>query len=276
MVFAPLAANSADMLYRQSFETPIESHPEIQWKTHGYEITQAVVEHQPRHGNKSVRGNFNASVTDPIAKIKGNPFVQFKINFDDAPQLKDWYHDAPRVYVSWWFKLDTCVWKGTEFNNNEIGRFAGKLAYIRMNENPSTSYYFTMEGGQSGKGTFSVNYPAWMSIWEKLYGRAALYLSNQEPFGADGKWHKVSFLIETSSDGKYLTWWMNDNLMTSSRFGTNGRQKIYDGFVLDSIQFWHTKQTAVNLTEGACNGWQIDDVQVWDDVPNRPRPPYVQ
>jgi hypothetical protein len=276
LVGASQLAISAELLYRQGFETPVTQNPEIQWLTHGYEVTQAIVDSMPKEGNKSVRGNFNPNVIDPIAKIQGNPFTQLKLNFAKVPQLKNWYPTARSMYVSWWFKLDKCHWKGTEFNNNDPLEVAGKFAYIRMNENPSTSYYFTIRGGEQGSGTLSANQSGWMKLWETLYGRSALYLSNEQSFGSDGKWHKLGFFIETEPNGnKYLTWWIDDVVMSGDRFGSKGRQKIYDGFVMDSIQFWHTKAGAVNLTQGACNGWQIDDVQVWDGVPNRPRPPSV-
>lgn len=284
LLLAPHELMAAEMLYRQSFEDPVVTSPGIQWETSGYPITQAQISDDllntqldnPLNGSKSIRGNFNKSAIDPISKIAGNPFVQFKINFDEIPTLKEWYLTTPRIYVSWWFKLDRCHWKGTAFDNPDPLLVSGKFAYLRMNEDPATSYYFTMEGGAEGKGTFSVNDATWMKIWENLYKRGAIYLQNNTPFGSDGNWHQLSFLIDKHSDGqKYLMWWIDGKLMRADRFDLEGKHVISNDFILDSIQFWHTKADAVDKTEGACNGWQIDDFQVWDDAPLKPMPPSI-
>lgn len=283
LAMAPPLANAANMLYRQSFETPVESNYEIQWLTHGYALTQAVVSHQPHDGTKSVRGNFNALIVDPITNIRGSSFPQFKINFRDVPALRSWYPTTEKMFVSWWFKLDKCHWKGTTENNLDPLRVTGKYAYIRMNEEPATSYYFAMRGGASGSDVLSVNDANWMTLWQTTYGISALWLSNSGPnvptHGADGRWHKLSFLIAKKPNGtKYLQWWIDDALLKADRFEADGKNLIVSEFVMDSIQFWHTASSGINLSETVeagqhCNGWQIDDVQVWDDVPTRPRPP---
>lgn len=283
LLLAPIEAIGAEMLYRQSFEGPLASSPEIQWQTSGYAITQAQIGDlsttdvdDPKDGQKSVRGNFNKSVKDPISLVQGNPFVQFKINFAKIPALKDWYATTPRIYVSWWFKFDKCHWKGTSFDNPDPLKVNGKFAYIRMNENPATSYYFTMEGGAQGLGTFSVNDDQWMKLWQDLYKRPTVYLQNDQPYGSDGTWHQLSFLIDKHPSGqKYLMWWIDGKLMRSDRFDLEGKHVIVNDFILDSVQFWHTKAEAMDKTEGACNGWQIDDFQVWDNTPLKPMPPKI-
>lgn len=279
LISAPLAANSANLLYRQGFETPVENHPEIQWKTHGYELTQAIVNHEPKEGDKSVRGNFNPKITDPITKMKGVPFVQLKINFKQIAALKNWYHTTDQVYVSWWFKHDKCHWKGPSFNNADPLATTGKFAFIRMNEDPATSYYFTMNGGQNGNGVLAAN--NWHDFWQKLYNIPSLYLSNQRPWGADGLWHKLSFFIgKHNNEQKYLMWWIDDHLMQADKYEKDGKNKIYNGFTMDSIQFWHSfsgnTDDSIPVNGGSCNGWQIDDFQVWDGIPNKPKPPFVQ
>lgn len=274
---APIWAHGAEMLYQQGFETPIENNPEIQWKTHGYDVTQAIVDHMPKEGEKSVRGNFNPNTIDPITKMKGEPFVQLKINFKDIPSLKDWYPTTDQIYVSWWFKLDACHWSGPGFDNDDPLRTTGKFAYLRMNENPGTSYYFTVNGGENGVGALSSN--GWNDLWQEWYGRPSLWLSNGEPWGADGEWNKISFFIGKNKDGhQYIIWWINDKVMKADRFEADGKNRIYNGFTLDSIQFWHASSKDVLASSningaGECNGWQIDDFQVWDDIPARPSPP---
>jgi hypothetical protein len=283
----PQLAVAANMLYRQSFETPIESNPEIQWITAGYEPTQAVVDHQPKDRSKSVRGNFNSAVVDPITKMRGANFTQFKINFRKVPALQSWYATTDKIFVSWWFKLDKCHWKGTAVDDPDPIKVSGKYAYIKMNENPATSYYFSMRGGEQGEDILSVNDPNWMKFWETKYKIAALWMSNSTPntptHGSDGIWHKFSFLIGKRTDGqKYLQWWIDDSLVKADKYEPDGRSLIENSFIMDSIQFWHSVNSGTNLSENVagnvaqnqfCNGWQIDDIQVWDDVPSKPKPP---
>lgn len=278
LISAPLAANSANLLYRQGFETPVENNPEIQWKTHGYDLTQAIVSYKPKEGTKSVRGNFNSKIIDPVTNMKGIPFVQLKINFRQIPALKDWHRTTDKIYVSWWFKHDACFWKGPNYENTDPIRTTGKFAFLRMNEDPGTSYYFTMNGGSNGEAALSAN--SWNNLWEDWYNRPSLWLSNGKSWGADGLWHKLSFFIGTHPDGqKYLMWWIDNGLMKADRFEPDGKNKIFSDFVMDSIQFWHSysgnTDDSIPVAGGTCNGWQIDDVQVWDDIPNRPNPPLV-
>lgn len=294
-MFVSFSANGAELLYRQGFEEPVSSQPEIQWETHGYEVTQAIVELEgerngsaisgnvidseflAKEGKRSVRGNFNPNVVDPITKLTGSPFVQLKLNFKDIPSLRDWYPKTESIYVSWWFKLDKCFWQGPNFENDDPLRTAGKFAFLRMNEDPATSYYFTMNGGVNGAGALSAN--SWNNLWEEWYGRPSLWLSNGKGWGSDGKWHKLSFFIGRKDNGnKYLMWWIDDELMKSDRFDAEGKHRVYDEFVLDSIQFWHSSSRDTSDSKemdgpGICNGWQIDDVQVWDGIPPRPLPP---
>lgn len=272
-------ALGATMLYKQSFENPIELSPEIQWITTGYPVTQALVTHMPADGEKSVRGNFNPLLKDPITNMTGVTFTQFKINFSKIDKLKNWYPTTEKIYVSWKFKLDECYWKGTDYDNTDPYRVSGKFAYLKMKEDPATSYYFTMNGGSAGSAALSAN--SWNNLWEQWYGRSALWLANGTQWGADGKWHKLSFFIGKRADGqKYIMWWIDDKLMKADKYEVDGKMKIYNGFVLDSIQFWHSKNTEMDKSidpnpndDQYCNGWQVDDFQVWDDISNQPLPP---
>jgi hypothetical protein len=275
--------HEAVLVYQQGFETPVEQNPEIQWITPGYPVTQAIVTHQSKEGSKSVRGNFNPNITDPVTKMKGEPFTQFKINFNKLPSVKKYLAENDRVYVSWWYKLDACLWKGTDFPNTDPLQARMKFAYIRQGENPSTSYYFAFQGGKSGIGVFQANLDDWISFWQKTYSAAALWTQTGHPYGPDGKWHKISFFINRDPSTKqlYLMWLMDDKLMTKDRYEPDGKYKIVDGFKMDSIQFWITNRGNLNNSEESnipdnyCNGWQIDDVQIWSNMPANPLPPKV-
>ncbi len=277
------AGVAATMIYQQGFETPLDQNPEVEWVTPGYPVTQDIVSHYPKEGTKSVRGNFNPNVTDPITKRKGEPFTHLKINFNKLPHVKKYLTENDRVYVSWWYKLDACLWKGSDFPNTDPLQARGKFAYIRQGENPATSYYFSIHGGKSGVGVLQANDDGWISLWQKNYSAAALWTETGQPYGTDGKWHKISFFINRDASTKqlYMMWLMDDKLMKKAKYEPDAKYKIVDGFKMDSIQFWITKTGFLNSSEEAgqpdnyCNGWQIDDVQVWSDMPANPLPPKV-
>jgi hypothetical protein len=281
MFIAPQFVFSADLLYRQSFETPVESNPEIVWTSHGYPLSQAIVTNNPKHGEKSVRGNFNPNVVDPITKMKGDTFPHFILDFHKLPALKNHLSSDKEVYVSWWFKLDKCLWKGSTFSNTDPLQARAKFAYVRMGQDPATSYYFSVQGGSKGTGVFQANSDNWISLWQKLYGAAALWTDNGRPYGPDGQWHKLSFYIGKDLIGqKHLMWWIDDELMKKERYESSSKYKIFNDFKMDSIQFWITKKGELDASENVedgnyCNGWQIDDVQIWSGLPHRPKPPFV-
>jgi hypothetical protein len=49
--FFAMSASGQQLMYRQSFEEPIEQFQEIQWITPRYAVTQSVVSHLPKHRN---------------------------------------------------------------------------------------------------------------------------------------------------------------------------------------------------------------------------------
>lgn len=273
-------AHSATLLYQQGFEDPIEDSPEISWEVPGRPISQAVVTEDAKEGNRSVRGNFNSDIVDPIANIRGYANVHFDIHLRKVPELKDWISNTNQVYVSWWFKLDKCLWKGDSFDNDDPLKLSAKFAYLNMNEDPETSYYLSVQGGERGVGSIGVNSPDWMTLWEEQYRRATIWGTSGDAFGPDGRWHQLSFFINRDKDGRqFIRWWIDGVLMASSHSDREGKVRVRDDYVFDSIGFWHTKQSLINKSEAVdegnyCNGWQIDDLQVWDDIPVRPQPPH--
>ncbi len=273
------------MLYQQGFETPLAQNPELESGSRTLDgvtyPTQAIVSHMPREGSKSLRGNFNRNYVDPITGLRGHEFTNMIVDFKKVPKLKNWYATTDQIYVSWWFKLDQVKWRGTDFNSSDPIMVSGKFAYLLMNKNPATSYYFTMNGGATGQGTVSTNDSGWMQQWQNLYSRPSLSsLRSGKSFGADGQWHKLGFYIYKNEAGeRRLKWWMDDQLMTRDIFENgSGDYRISDDFVMDGIQFWHTAtgnlglSTSVGAPDQYLNGWQIDDLQVWDGIPPVPEP----
>lgn len=274
-----LSAFGANMLYNQDFETPLADNPEISWNASGREVAVTLVRDNPKNGSWSARGNFNENVVDPLTNDRGQPNPHFDIRLDQVPALKNWLPSAKNIYISWWFKLDACHWKGTTFSNSNPLKASAKFAYLNMNNNPQTSYYLSLGGGNDGDGILQTNSGTWMRSWETLYKRASLYTATGKSFGTDGKWHKLSFHISTESDGKkYMRWWIDDILMRADSMAAGGKFEISKDYIIDTIGFWHTAQGIIDKststgTGNHCNGWQIDSLQVWDDVPARPLPP---
>jgi hypothetical protein len=277
-----VAHAAATRLYRQGFETPVENNPEIEWISSGYPLSQKIVSANPKEGTKSVRGNFNKSKIDPITKMAGDPFTHFKIYLKNIPQVKDWYKTTNKIYVSYWFKLDKCFWSGSTFENTNPLNTTAKFLYIRMNEDPATSYYLSVGDSATGEGILQVNDAGWDSLWQQWYNnRSAFWTKTGVPYGADGQWHQLSFFVAKPSNQKYISWWIDGNLMRKDEVEPDGKFKISNDFIMDSFQFWITRDTAVDTskeidpkdTSNFCNGWQIDDVQIWDDIPSKPKPP---
>ncbi len=278
LIFAKKKPTAARRLYQQSFEDSLRP-PELEWWLYGpvrstpTRLNQAQVTSQPKDGQKSLRGNFNTAITDPISGLPGQSFTM-SFNFKDVPALKDWYATAPNVYVSWWLKIDKCFYKGTGNANTDPLSVLGKLAYLRMNGRPETSYYLSMRGGIDGIGVLSANQDAWMNLWAEWYPTRphSLWLSNQRSYGADSQWHKIAVLIGKREDGnKYLQWFVDDHVMKKETFEPDGRNRIFQDFILDGIQFWHMSDGGINqstpIAGGYCNGWQLDNIEVWDGLP---------
>jgi hypothetical protein len=274
-------ASAATRLYRQGFETPVETNPEIEWTSTGYPLSQKIVSVNPKEGTKSVRGNFNKHKIDPITKMAGEPFTHFKIYLKNIPQVKDWYKTTDKIYVSYWYKIDKCLWNGSTITNTKPLNFYGKFLYIRMNEDPATSYFLSPADSSAGEGTLSVNDAGWGKLWEQWYTKYAIWTNTGVPYGADGQWHQLSFFVGKANGQKYLSWWIDGNMMRKDELEPDGKFKISNDFIMDSFQFWITKDEALDLsteidpkdTSNFCNGWQLDDVQIWDDIPSRPKPP---
>jgi hypothetical protein len=268
-------ASAATRLYKQGFETPVETNPEIEWISAGYPLSQKIVSVNPREGTKSVRGNFNRNKVDPITKMAGDPFPHFKIYLKNIPKVKDWYKTTDKAYVSYWFKLDKCLWSGSDFANTNPLNGTAKFLYIRMDENPATSYYLSLGDSSTGEGILQVNDTGWMSLWEQWYKKYSLWTTTGQPYGTDGQWHQLSFFVGKAGGQKYMSWWIDGKLMRKDDVEPDGKFKISNTFIMDSLQFWITRDSAVdsskeidpNDTSNFCNGWQIDDVEIWDDIP---------
>lgn len=272
-LFTSVNSFGAKLLYHQDFETPLAEIPEF---TQSKAIT--LVKDSPKSGQWSARGNFNSSITDPITKSVGQPNPGWDVKFDRIPALKDWFAKTEKIYVSWWFKLDACHWRGPEFSNNDPLKASAKFAYMNMNHNPATSYYLSTGGGAMGEGILQSNSGAWMDEWVSRYGKVSIYTATGSSYGTDGKWHKLSFFIGKDNGQKYIQWWVDDKLMRAEEIQPDGKFRINNSYIMNSIGFWHTaqgkvSQSTVKESGNHCNGWQIDSFQVWDDIPARPLPP---
>lgn len=277
IIFVCANINAQEILYRQSFEdTNVNNAPELVWQVNGYPTSQKVVSHQPKHGQKSIRGNFNSKVLDPITNMYGTSFPHFYLDFTAIPTVKDWIVNADEVYLSWWFKYDKCLYKGSNNANSDPKKLVGKFAYIRMNQNPAESYYLTPIGGNTGEGKLQSNKGDWMDLWQSLYGKVTLYTNTGASYGADGRWHKISAHIKNiGSSSASIAWWIDRDEMKAA-FNDSEYFQISSDFRPDSIQFFYSSENSLDQSQNIgednqyCNGWQLDDIQIWDKLPNHP------
>ena len=74
-------------------------------------------------------------------------------------------------------------------------------------------------------------------------------------------------------------WFMDEKLMKKEKYEIDSKYRIVDEFKMDSIQFWITNKGNLNTSEkkdtadNFCNGWQIDNVEIFDDMPFALDPP---
>lgn len=243
--------------------------------------TQKITTNNPFEGKYSVRGNLNIGVVDPITGLKGAGLNQFylminQIQSNNIPNLD-------KFFVRYQFKFDDCRWNGTGFGKslNDPHSLDLKMAYLMMNGHPESSFYVGAGGGSNGSLTLSANNDSWMA-WTKKnqnWGKYTMYLNTGAPFGSDGEWHSFSFLFEKGSYENYVTLFIDDRVASRSDL-PSGKLKLPLDFLIDSLQIWYTGSAQVNLSTnrtGACNGWQVDNIEVWDGLPvdRRPEsPPY--
>lgn len=273
ITFYGLWAEGATRLYYEGFEGDIDL-----WKNNINVLYAKKVAHAPRTGLYALRGNLNRNVIDPITGLRGDPWL----GGAELVHNKLRYETPDEVYVSYWFRLDDCKQSGTSFSSFDPIYANMKGAYFSTGDNTNNSFYSGVGGGARGEFRLGINDgPGTWIPWAVAHGwrQAGFYGETGQPWGWDGKWHRFEMHIDYGAGpdgGHIMRFWIDGYLVKGTNCLFDGRIPFAPNYHLDQINFWYTKQelldTSTNRT-GYCNGWQIDDIEIWDGLPDRPNPP---
>jgi len=259
-LMVPAAIGATRVAY-QGFEAPGwegEFTGQSRWGNHVKRVSNA-----PRSGSYCLRGNQNNNRVDPITGLQGI-----------TNALLDWRgagHDIDtqtpnEMYFSYWFRHDDYTWAGDGAG--------GKLFYfIDVNYNTRAMYV----GQQLAINGLTVTYSNgdYDDSWardEANWGYAALWLNhpNVSP-STTGTWRHFEYYINYNDH--YFMIWVDGNLLTPSNGKYPDGKIAYDpnlNIHWKGIQFFYTGQAQVDQSSdgtGYYNGWQLDDLEVWDGMP---------
>ncbi len=268
------------LLYRQDFESDGWQDEFTGRST--WEPRVAVVTHAPHGGARSLRGNQMADVVDPITGLPGRGNV-----------LLDWRgagHDIHErtpheLYFSYWFRHDDFSY---------AGEGEGKLLYFVDAEGCSTRAMYL--GGQLHQRDLFIAYDngcgsnRWAHCANSVHGAdvcdpcradgtcdnwgySGLYLRNPEVAPAAGLWRHFEYHVDYGA--RRMRFWVDSHPITHARYPDGriayGPERTFrwTGFQL----FYASTSDGRDFPEcvsgeGACAGWQIDDLEVWDGMPD--------
>jgi len=256
-----VSASAATRLYYQGFETTgweSQFTGRSTWEDHVVRVSNA-----PRSGSYALRGNQNIWRIDPITGAYGlsNNLLDWRGGYDIATKTPN------EMYFSYWFRHDDHTWAGSESGD-------GKLFYfVDTNYNTGAMYI----GGQLANSNLTITYAngSYSSDWARLeenWGYSKLYLShpNVSP-STSGQWRHFEYYINYNQH--YFTFWIDGNRLIANE-GRYPDGKLYYDSNLNihwkGIQFFYIHAAQVDQSSdgtGYYNGWQIDDLEVWDGMP---------
>ena len=168
--------------------------------------------------------------------------------------------------------VDDCKWAGSGYggSSDDPNMVDMKFAYLRTGNDPADSFYFSGVVGNGGTFRLSANNSAWMTETKNsLWGTYTLYFRPPNPVGSDGKWHKYAMHINYSSSNPVMRLYVDDQVLVRTDNGQSDIPMPAD-YRLETFQIPYTGNAQVNQSSdrtGICNGWQIDDIQVWNGMP---------
>ena len=231
----------------------------------------ARVTNNPKTGTYALRGNQIGSYKDPLTGLYGvsSPVLDWRGGIDIVSQTPG------EMYFSYWFRHD-------DYRQNLVddGSGEGKLVFF-VDERYSTQAMY-INNQLAGSSTLRLKYSngAYSDDWAREnWGYSSLYLGNANvQGGTDGKWTKFSYYVNYQEN--YLQIWVNDQIMKSSKHGGSYSALPSDGRIYfdpdlglrtKGFQFFWAREKNISGSSnesGYKGGWQIDDLEVWDGMPN--------
>jgi len=214
----------------------------------------AIVTNQPHGGNKCIRGNVYPGATDPITGLPGQLSPMLNIGGNTGTPLWGTYRNfrnyhTNELYISWWMRWDENA------NFTRGGGYSGayKLMYISGTGGVEESY----NNRYNNRLSF---YNSYISEGEgSVYGRPLIVGG-----GNDGAWHHYEVYIRYESsfgatDGIWRLW--EDGELCWER--TDAHWLRTSTGKIQNLRFIH-----YTLGADASSGWQIDDIEVWNGMPD--------
>ena len=276
-LYSPLFA--ANLLYYQGFESTgweDEFTGRSTWEDHVARVTD-----NPHSDNYCLRGNQNESRTDPLTnKIGENNNV---LDWRGADRSINGIstHTPHELYFSFWFRHDDYTWSGTMGGDGKLFYFIDDTYNTRamyVGSQLATTNYITLKYSNGG----------YSDQWATdNWGYYRLNISHPSvSAGCKGVWRHFEYYI--NYDEHYMQFWIDGYIMIpsgpsfvmptyKSNFPDWETGKIYYDRNLNihwrGFQFFYIDNAQVNQsTDGNAyaNGWQIDDLEVWDGMPGQP------
>jgi hypothetical protein len=261
----PLPLLGADLVYSEDFESSNyqDSFRSTLWS---YVTRSDTLAHG---GTYCLRGNLVDNVADDITGLDGinNPLLEF-----DANGAIEATADSGSVFIRYWRRFDHCTWDGPQ-----DGKGKGEY-FTDINIGTGGFYSSTMYSPDDGypNFTFSANNATWVTWTQTAWGHTKSYLNNDEWEGvdqADGEWHKFEYFFDY--DSNTFEGWMDDVRLDPvgdyTGYYSDGKIPIHPDFVLRGLQFLYVADAQVSGSidgDGFAVGYQYDDIEVWDDIPN--------
>lgn len=282
----PPPIENATLLYYQDFES----------NSDGIDLAEGsrLVDIDSYSGKVSLRGNLMPSKQDPITGKDGREELTKMNNIDLA-------NSTPKeVYLRFWFKFDDALWMGDNFfDKTDSIKINAKLGYLSKSfsgfDDLEASFFPTLKGGEYGEVQVSDNLlnvgggasvsGQWLG-WELKSGAwvddsnkptKRLYGKTGKPFGADGKWHLFELHIKYNATKTHhlARIFIDEHVVYDSKNAPKeqgGYFVLPKEFHLDQFTLFSTEKLNTNLSEdrsGYACGVQVDEIQIWDALPEK-------
>lgn len=233
----------------------------------------ANVTNKPYEGNRCIRGNFKTG-SDPITGLPGSNALLMEFNFGNVS------NQTPNgLYVKFMYRLDASNWAGTGNEGAPSTGWNGKTAYITSEADGTLSLYNSAGyQGSPTTHTLATNNGSQMSqAWVFEHWGTYLITGTHSPatLSPDGNWHSMEYFANYIANT--FSMWFDGVKVTDGRF-PDGNYPIHPSWRMRGLQIMFVKaakvQYSTNTTAGDyAAGWQVDNVEAWDWLPDQNVPP---
>ena len=205
----------------------------------------AITSYQPHSGVYSLRGNACSSCIDSITGRQGRNRTDLNFGYTSNPGIGtvfdlDSLHDN-ELYVRFWLKYDA------NFDPAD-GYYSNKVWWMQF-EGDTDTYYVQFRGSS-------------LSYYDEA-GHTRETYSSITPDAVDGRWHLWEIYVRYNDYGQnngILRVWFDSQ---EKVYYTNARFILSGGGKISRMCFGYFHRSAESSA-----GWQIDDIEIWDGIPD--------